>query len=255
MIAELFYLLCGFAAGLLGGYLGLGGGEIMVPVLTIVLGVDIRTAVPVSVTAVVVNALSSSTEYLRRGMVDLELVVILSVFMVMGNIVGSTVSVLVSENVVRLLLTLLLVYTAFTLIKGRSASPRLAFADNRRKYMWLAALAALCIGTLAGLLGVGGGVFLMPLIYLVIGCPLSTARGTTALIITLSSSAAAAVYFLHDAISFHIVAPVILGILLGGRAGGFLGTMAKPIVIRILFFVVMLYLAWRMAAGPITELL
>ena len=46
------FLLCGFSAGLLGGYLGLGGGEIIIPILTVVIGIDIKAAIPVSVVAV-----------------------------------------------------------------------------------------------------------------------------------------------------------------------------------------------------------
>ena len=69
------YILCGLTAGLLGGYLGLGGGIVMVPFLTVIAGVDIKTAVPVSVTAIVVNSFSASNEYLKKGMVDMELVV------------------------------------------------------------------------------------------------------------------------------------------------------------------------------------
>lgn len=254
-IDLLWYVGCGMTAGLLGGYLGLGGGEIIVPFLTIILGHDIKTAVPVSVVAIVVNALSSSTEYLRRGMVDFELLVIVAIFMVMGNITGSTISVLVSENLVRVLLMSLLVYTALTVLKGRQADTRLVFVDNRRRYMGLVVALAFLIGVVAGLIGVGGGVMLMPLLYLVIGCPLATARGTTSMIIVFSAGAASAVYFLNGAVSLPIVAPVVLGILLGGRAGGYLGTTARPIVIRVLFFAVMLYLAWRLAAQALESLL
>ncbi len=250
-----WYVICGMSAGLLGGYLGLGGGEVIVPFLTIILGVEVKTAVPVSVLAVVVNALSSSTEYLRRGMVDFELTVILAIFMVMGNITGSTLSLVVSEELVRMLLTGLLIYTAFTLLKGRQDASGLVFVDNRRHYMGIVNVLAFFIGTLSGLIGVGGGVMLLPLIYLVVGCPLATARGTSAFIVVFSAAAASAVYLLRGDVSLAIAAPVIFGILVGGRLGGFLGTMAKPVVIRVLFFVVMLYLAWRLAAGMLENLL
>ncbi len=248
MHPELLYILCGLTAGLLGGYLGLGGGEIIVPFLAVGLGVDIKTAVPVSVVAIVVNSMSSSTEYLRSGMVDMELTVAVAIFMVMGNIAGSTVSVAVSAEMVQALLTVLLVYTALTLLKGRRHKARLVFADNRRRYMGVVIVIAFLIGCVAGLVGVGGGVFLVPLLYLVIGCPLGTARGTTALIISISAASAAAVYYLHGAINFVIAAPVVFGILIGGRIGGFFGTSARPAVVRVVFFVIMLYLAYRLGA-------
>ncbi|MBU2534461.1 MAG: sulfite exporter TauE/SafE family protein [Alphaproteobacteria bacterium] len=251
MVPELLYMICGLTAGLIGGYLGLGGGEIIVPFLAIGLGVDIKAAVPVSVVAIVVNSMSSSTEYVRTGMVDMELTIAVAIFMVMGNITGSTVSVAVSAQMVQAVLTVLLVYTAFSLLKGRPPRARLVFADNRRRYMGVVIALSFLIGCVAGLVGVGGGVFLVPLLYLVIGCPLATARGTTSVIISISAASAAAVYFLHGAIDFAIVAPVVFGILIGGRIGGYFGTTAKPIVIRILFFVVMLYLAYRLGAETV----
>jgi len=246
IIPELLYVLCGLAAGLMGGYLGLGGGEIMVPILTIGLGLDIKAAVPVSVVAIVVNSMSSSTEYLRSGMVDIQLVVTITIFMAMGNIAGSTASVAVSPEVVQLLLTGLLIYTAFTLLRGRTPSQRLEFIDNRRRYMGLVIGLTFAIGCLAGLVGIGGGVFLVPLLFLVVGCPLATARGTTALVISMSAASAAVVYYLQDAIDFQVAVPVVFGILVGGRIGGFFGTTARPVVVRVLFFAVMLYLAYRL---------
>ncbi|UCD64867.1 MAG: TSUP family transporter, partial [Candidatus Zixiibacteriota bacterium] len=84
MFDQLLYVLCGLSAGLLGGYLGLGGGVVMVPFLTVLVGIDIKQAAPISITAIVVNSFTASNEYLKRGMVDMELVIVLAVFMVLG---------------------------------------------------------------------------------------------------------------------------------------------------------------------------
>jgi uncharacterized membrane protein YfcA len=249
------YILCGLSAGLLGGYLGLGGGIVMVPFLTVIAGLDFKVAVPVSVTAIVFNSFASSNEYLKRGMVDLELVIILAIFMVMGNITGSNLSQVVPAEFSRLVFTVLLVYTAFSLLKGRKTTERLAFSDNRRKFFTICVFLAFFTGIMAGLLGVGGGVILVPVLYLMIGLPLTTARGTSALMIGFSAAASSTVYFLNDSINFSVVAPVILGIIIGGKLGGFLGTLAKPVVVKVMFFIVMLYLAFRLGYDPLMELL
>ena len=136
MIPEYFlYILCGLIAGLLGGYLGLGGGIVMVPFLTVVLGIDIKTAVPISVSAIVVNSLSASNEYLKKGMVDLELVVIICIFMVTGNIIGSSFSALIPSEITRTILTVILIYTAFSLLKNKNNSNKMSFLDSRFKYI------------------------------------------------------------------------------------------------------------------------
>ncbi|MCK5547370.1 MAG: TSUP family transporter, partial [Thermoplasmata archaeon] len=110
-------------------------------------------------------------------------------------------------------------------------------------------------GILAGLVGVGGGVILVPMLYLVIGTPLSTARGTSSLLIGFSAAASTAVYFLHGMIDLSIVTGVILGITLGGKLGGYLGTIARPLAVRIVFVVVILYLAVRLGYEPLKGIL
>ncbi len=250
----LLYVLCGFLAGMLGGYLGVGGGEIMVPFLTVITGVDIKSAVPVSVAAIMVNTFSASNEYLKRGMVDLELVIMLAIFLVLGNIAGSNLSIVVPADYIKLLLTILLVYTAFSLLKGRRASKQLIFSDNRTRYLSVCLALAFCVGTFASLVGIGGGVFLIPILYLIVGLPLTTARGTSSLMVCFASASATAVYFIYDLIELSIATPVILGIALGGKVGGFFGTGAKSIVIRVLFFLVMLYLAYELARSPLEGL-
>jgi len=255
MADLLLYIGCGLTAGLLGGYLGLGGGIIMVPYLTLVAGTDILTAVPVSVTAIVVNSIASSTEYLRKGMVDLEISLILAVFMTMGNIFGSKLSETVSTEFIQLVFTALLLYTSVVFIRGRKPKERIRFADNRKKYLPLCILLIFLTGMLAGLVGIGGGIILIPIMFLIIGLPLTTARGTSSFMIGFSAAASAAVYFLNGRLDTRIALPVVLGILVGGKLGGYFGTVAKPLVIRIVFFLLMLYLAIRIGYEPLRGLL
>ncbi|MDH4157659.1 MAG: sulfite exporter TauE/SafE family protein [candidate division Zixibacteria bacterium] len=247
MPEMLLFVLCGLLAGLLGGYLGLGGGIVMVPFLTVVAGLNIKVAVPVSVTAIVVNSLASSNEYLKKGMVDLELVVALSVFSILGNITGSNLIDAVPGNVIRLILAVILAYTALSLLTKKGPEKRVGFEDNRRRYLMVCVVIAFLAGVLSALVGIGGGVILVPLLYTIIGLPLTTARGTSSLMIGFSSAAAAAVYLLNERTDFAVVAPVAAGIIVGAKLGGFLGTMAKPVAVKILFFLVMLYLAYKLS--------
>ena len=256
MIPELIlYILCGLTAGLLGGYLGLGGGIVMVPFLTVVIGIDIKAAVPVSVSAIVVNSFSSSNEYLKKGMVDLELVIILSIFTVVGNIIGSNFASVVPADITRIILTVILVYTAFSLLKNKKPSDKMTFLDSRFKHLSACCGISLFTGIIAALVGIGGGVILVPVLYLVIGLPLTTSRGTSSLMIGFSAAAAAAVYLLKGEIDFKIASGVIMGIILGGKLGGYLGTMAKPLVVKILFFIIMLYLAFKLSSQTLAGLL
>ncbi len=247
------YMLCGLTAGLLGGYLGLGGGVIMVPFLTIAAGLDIKTAVPVSVTATVVTSIASSNAYLKKGMVDIELSLILALFMVIGTITGSSLSPYIPSHYIQLVLTIVVIYTAVSLLKKNNQPSELNI--DRNKNMVLSAGIAIFTGILSGLVGIGGGVIIVPVLYLLIGLPLSTARGTSSLMIGFSAAAASTVYLLNDQIDFQVLIGVVLGIIIGGKIGGKLGAVAKPKIVRIIFFLVLLYIAVKLGYESITEIL
>lgn len=249
------YILCGLTAGLLGGYLGLGGGIIMVPFLTIAAGLDIKTAVPISVTATVVTSLASSNEYLKKGMVDLELSIILALFMVIGAITGSSLSPYIPSHYIQLTLTIVVLYTAVSLLKDKNNNQKPGFVLNRNKNIVLSAVIAIFTGILSGLVGIGGGVIIVPVLYLLIGLPLSTSRGTSSLMIGFSAAAASTVYLLSGQIDFQIATGVILGIIVGGKIGGKLGTIAKPKIVKIIFFIVLLYVAAKLGYESLLEIL
>lgn len=254
MIDLASYMTCGLLAGLLGGYLGLGGGIVMVPYLTVVAGLDIKVAAPVSILAIVVNSFSATNEYLKKGMVDLELTIILSIFIMLGNIGGSLLSDLVPAGHTRIIFTVILVYAAFSMLKGKKPEERLRFTDNRGKYLLVCTLLAFAIGAVSALVGIGGGVMLVPVLYLIIGLPLATARGTSTLMIGISAAAATSVYFLKGEIDPVLATGVVLGIMIGGKFGGLLGTKAKPKLVKILFFFIMLYLAVRLSYRPLMDI-
>ena len=255
MPEQLLYILCGLSAGLLGGYLGIGGGIIMVPFLTVLGGIDIKAAVPVSVTAIVVTSLSSSNEYIKKGMVDLELVVILAIFMVLGNITGSSISPYVAGEYIQLVLTVFVIYAAISLLKNKNNNINSNYHDTRNSHIVISSAVALVTGIFAGLLGIGGGIVIVPVLYLLIGVPLSTARGTSSLMVGFSAAAASTVYLINGQIDFQIASGVILGIIFGGKLGGYLGAIAKPIVVKIIFFILMMYLAYELSYEPLKEFL
>lgn len=247
------YILCGILAGLLGGYLGVGGGIVIVPFLTLVMGLDIKTAIPVSMAAIVINSLAASSEYMKKGMVDIELMISLTFSMVIGMIVGSTLLTIVSASYVKFLLAAVLVYTAVSLVRGQERSQS-QIDSNKRDKLVLCALLALAGGIIAGLVGIGGGVIVIPLMFLVIGVPLSVARGTSSFIVGFSGAASLAVYFLNGLVSMAVVPGVMLGTILGGKLGGRLGTLAKPTSVKLLFVALLVYTALRLVLSAWGEL-
>ncbi|MFZ1685705.1 MAG: sulfite exporter TauE/SafE family protein [Candidatus Zixiibacteriota bacterium] len=252
-MAVVAYIVCGILAGTLGGYLGLGGGIVIVPFLTLVMGLGMRAAVPVSMAAIVINSLASSSEYMKKGMVDLELVVTLTLSMVIGMVIGSSLLSIVSPAYLKLLLAIVLIYAAYSFLKGPSTSSPETNHRSAARLFWCSVL-ALAGGVIASMVGVGGGVIVIPLMYLVLGVPLGTARGTSSFVVGVAGAASLAVYFLSGIVNLSVLPPVVLGAIVGGKLGGKLGTMAKPLAVKIVFVIVILYVAGRLAWGAMGEL-
>ena len=250
MTAILAYIGCGILAGLFGGYLGLGGGIIIVPFLTLAMGLDIKQAVPVSMAAIVVNSLSSSSEYMKKGMVDVEIMAPLSLAMVLGMIVGSSALYFIPRQLVRILLAAVLMYTAVSLLKG-TEKPREHVELNKRNRMLLCCTLAFFGGVMGGLVGVGGGIILIPLMFLLLGMPLTTARGTSSFIVGFSGAASLGVYFLSGLVSLTVAPAVMLGTVLGGKLGGRLGAVAKPRIVKIIMFIVLLWVSYKLVAAVV----
>lgn len=251
----LIYLSCGLSAGIVGGYLGLGGGIVMVPFMTLLMGLDIKTAVPVSMTAIVVNSISASNEYLKKNMVNIELALMLAVFTVLGNITGSYLSDVIPGDFIKLLFSAVLLYTAVSFIRKKKNAGTLAPESSRGTYFFVTVFVTFFTGLISALIGIGGGIIIIPVLFLVLNLPLTIVRGTWSFTFGFAAAASTAVYFINDRIDFHLVPPIIVGIIIGGKIGGFLGTKAKPFAVKLAFFVLLLYTAFKLAYEPLRRLL
>lgn len=112
-------ILGGFAAGLFGSLLGLGGGVLIVPLLTLVFGLSLREAVGVSLVAVIVTSSASAAVYLERHVANLRLGMTLELFSASGALVGGLIAFALSDQALAGLFTMLLLYTAFTMARRR----------------------------------------------------------------------------------------------------------------------------------------
>ena len=227
----------------------------MVPFMAIVLGMDIRDAAPISMAAIIVGSMSASTPYLKKNLIDNELVVVLGVFMTIGGVAGSILSGYIPSNIIQLIFSVLVVYAALMLFKKKNEYEHKWHADNKTLYYFMAATVALFTGTVAATLGVGGGIFFIPALYLLFGKDLKVARGTSAMVIGFSATAATAVYLGLGRLDAAAAMPVILGVVIGGMIGGKLGTLAKPLAVKIVFLIVMLFTAYKLLSSALESLL
>jgi hypothetical protein len=247
----LLLLAGGVAAGLFGSLLGLGGGLLIVPLLTIAFGLPVRDAVGVSLVCVIVTSSASAGVFLERRQADLRLGMILELFTAFGAVIGGIIAFLLDERILAGLFAVLLVYVAISMgrgVKQRSVTePPAEVEPYRVRHLRPATAGAVVAGVLSALLGIGGGLVKVPLMHLVMGIPLRVATATSNLMIGITASASAVVYLLRGGIDANAAGPTAIGVFLGASLGSRVGHRIDLRVLRVLFVAVLVYTAFEMA--------
>jgi hypothetical protein len=272
VIVGLLMLGGGAAAGLFGSLLGLGGGILIVPILTFGFDLPLRDAVGVSLVSVIVTSGASAGVYLERRIANLRLGMVLELFTAIGALVGGLVAFLLDERVLAGLFAALLVYVAVTMGRNsarraappgdaRSAPPpedaaapgpsaafvdRLSGSDYRVRRLGPGAAGSVGAGVVSALLGIGGGAVLVPVMHLAMGVPLRVATATSNLMIGVTATASAIIYLLRGGIDPFVAGPIAIGVFLGATLGSRTAHRVDVRVLRLLFVVVLLYTAFQM---------
>lgn len=261
MIVGLVLAAGGFGAGVFGSLLGLGGGVLIVPLLTVGFGVPFREAVGVSLVCVIVTSSAGAGVFLERHLANLRLGMTLEVFTATGALVGGLVAFALPEQVLAGLFAILLAYTAVSMLRGgRTAAsslpvtadeqgiddagadpPPSSLADEiagpgyRPHHLAAGAGGSLGAGVLSALLGVGGGIVKVPLMHLVMGVPLKVATATSNLMIGVTAAASAIVYLLRGGIDPYVAGPTAVGVFVGAMVGSRLASRIHVDLLRLLF--------------------
>lgn len=245
MEVALLLIAGGAAAGLFGSLLGLGGGILLVPILTLAVGVPLRDAVGVSLIAVIVTSGASAAVYLERHVADLRLGMTLELFTASGAFVGAFIAFLVAEQVLAGLFAALLVYTAVTMFRGsaRTADAQASVGDYEIRNRGRGAVASVGAGVVSALLGVGGGLIKVPVMHVVMGVPFRIATATSNLMIGVTASAGAIVYIARGGIDPYLAGPVALAVFGGASVGSRIVHRIDVRHLRLLFVGVLLYSA------------
>jgi uncharacterized protein len=113
----------GFVAGIFGSLLGLGGGVLIVPLLTIGFGLPVRDAVGVSLICVIMTSGASASVFLERQVANLRLGMLLELFTATGAVIGGAIAFLLDARILEALFALLLLYTAATMLRAARRAP------------------------------------------------------------------------------------------------------------------------------------
>jgi uncharacterized membrane protein YfcA len=266
----------GVAAGLFGSLLGLGGGILIVPLLTLGFGLPVREAVGVSLVCVIVTSGASAAVYLERKVANLRLGMVLELFTAIGAVAGGAIAFLLDERLLAGLFAAMLAYVALTMLRGAvrpspraesvesdtpaadgeveaadrpsaaSATDRLSGENYQVRRLGPGAVGSVIAGVLSALLGIGGGIVKVPVMHLVMGVPLRVATATSNLMIGITASTSAIVYLLRGGIDPYAAGPAALGVFLGASLGSRTAHRVDVRLLRLLFVVVLLYTAFEM---------
>jgi len=237
-------ILAGAAAGLFGALVGLGGGVILVPVLLLLVGTSLTTAVSASLVGVVATALGGSAMFIRDGHTDRPLAVRAAGASMLGALVGARVAVQIPDSVLEVVFSGLLVFVVVRMLRGR----RIERDDSGPASPWLAGGLFAGAGLIAGMLGVGGGVLNVPAIHLALKRSMITAVATSTLIIAFTAAAGAATYAALGYVQWPLAAGCATGAFLGARLGAFLSSRVPIKLVRTLFIAALMYVAVEMFA-------
>ena len=233
----------GLTAGWLGGALGIGGGVLIVPALNLGLGMPIATAVGTSLLIITATAASAGTGYLIEGSVDFNWAVKLGVMSLVGAIVASTLAGVVAPRIIELLFALVL-----TIVAVRMMWPRRSVQSGREHPV--AAMSAMPLaGSVAGLLGVGGGIVQVPVLRLLLGKEMRQAVATSTVMVGWTAAVAAVAYIRRSQVALNAVPWLLLGILVGASLAPRSTRRVGGRALEVVFALVLLATAWRMTNG------
>jgi len=243
---NIFYLvLTGFLAGLVGSLMGLGGGIILVPALTLIFNLPINEAVGTSLMGVVAVSTAAAIDFLKSGRADLELGLTLETVTAAGALIGGILAGLISQQVIYILFGIILIYAAANMARRRNndvSNNESAAPGNYPLGMGLSFFA----GNISGLLGVGGGVIKVPLLHLVMKVPLKVATATSSYMVGITAASAAIIYLVRGDVDIHKASAIMIGIFIGSRMGAAISYKISVLALRLLFVAVMLFTAYKM---------
>lgn len=270
--AELFVLtlfVAACAAGFLGSLVGLGGGVLLVPLLTIGFGLPIRLAIGASIVSVIATSSGAAAAYVRDRLTNVRLAIVLEVATSLGAIAGALLSPFLPPNVLYLLFGVILLASLVpTLGKLHAETPpgvqdhplsrRLQLASSYpdrlsgEEVAYQVARVPLGLGLMSvagiasGLLGIGSGALKVLAMDTAMRLPIKVSSATSNFMIGVTAAASAGIYFWRGDIVPLVAAPVALGVLIGAVLGARVLPRVPARVVRVLFLITLVLVAAQM---------
>ena len=253
-------------AGFLGALTGLGGGVVITPALTLLLGVDIRYAIGASLVSVIATSSGAAASYVREGYSNIRIGMFLEIATTIGAVVGAYLSGKIPTPALAVIFGFVLLHAAWQSARHRDQDSRGTVPDplasllkldgsyptpqGPRRYrvshvktglglMWIA-------GAVSGLLGIGSGALKVIAMDSAMRIPFKVSTTTSNFMICVTAAASAGIYLRRGWVNPDLAMPVMLGLLLGSSIGAKELVGASTQVLRWVFGVVVAAMAVEM---------
>lgn len=230
-------LATGLVAGLLGALLGLGGGILLVPALTLLFHLPMRVAVGTSLMGVIATSAGVAAVVARGRGADVGLALRLEAVTAAGAMAGGWLAGRVSDQVLSALFAGVVFFSAAYMLykvrRQRAAPEERLFHQDYHPRHWLAGLSVASLaGMISGLLGVGGGFIKVPVMYAVMDVPLGVATATSNFMVGITAAASVFAYYGRGDIHPLVVIPTALGVFVGAMVGVYISSRLRVAWLR-----------------------
>lgn len=266
LVFTVFIWIGSIVAGFLGSLTGLGGGVVIVPLLTIVFGVDIRYAIGASLVSVIATSSGAAAAYVKEGFSNIRIGMFLEIATTIGALLGAFLALRLSTPVIAVIFGIVLIYSAY--ISGRPKEENLCMngpdrlasilkmngsypaPDGMRPYNVCSVPSGFGLmfiaGALSGLLGIGSGAVKVLAMDQAMRLPFKVSTATSNFMIGVTAAASAGIYLNKGYVDPGLTMPVMLGVLLGSSIGARHLFEAETKKLRMIFSIVIFILALEM---------
>ena len=269
MIEIIQFMIIAVLAGFLGSLVGLGGGIIITPALTILFGIDIKYAIGASIVAVIATSSGSAIAFVKDHVSNMRVGMLLEIFTTAGGVVGALMAGIFSSKLLYIFFSLILLNSFYGMLKktglinkGKREEDKVEndkYADKYKlnstyydkaigktvKYnvtnVPQGSLVMFGAGFASGLLGIGSGAFKVVALDTYMKLPIKVSTATSNFMMGVTATASALIYFFNGTINPVVAAPIAIGTLIGSRTGAKVMQRLDAKYIRYIFLPILLF--------------
>ena len=263
---TLILLVSAYLAGLLGSLTGLGGGGVVIPVLTLGFGVDFHYAIGAALVASIATSSGSGSAYVKEGITNIRLGMFLEIATTIGAVVGAIIAVWLNNSTIAIIYGCVLILTAAMQQRRKSDHDGVVGSDLARRLKLFGTWpqrdgsmkayqlrgvgggfsVMLLAGMLSGILGIGSGVLKVIAMDGIMKVPFKVSTTTSNFMMGVTACASAVVYIQRGNIVPGIACPVLIGVLFGALTGARLLKKLDVRLLRQIFCIAILLVAFNM---------